>query len=78
MLPIRCFTCNKVLGHFSDYIENNKIDVEFFKKFDIKRYCCKKVLLTSVDVHKELYVQRDESFCSIKKYSEIDKIVIAR
>jgi DNA-directed RNA polymerase subunit N (RpoN/RPB10) len=78
MLPIRCFTCNKVLGHYSDYVERNKIDVNFFKKNHIERYCCKKILLTSVDIHKELYTPRDESFCKIKKNSEIKKIIIAR
>lgn len=78
MLPIRCFTCNKVLGHYSDYVEQNKIDINFFTKNHIERYCCKKILLTSVDIHKELYTKRDESFCNIKKYSEVKKIIIAR
>jgi len=78
MLPIRCFTCNKILGHYSDYVEQKKINVAFFKKYNIDRYCCKKILLSSVDVHKELYVERDESFCKIKKYSEVKKIIIAR
>lgn len=78
MLPVRCFTCNKVLGQFSDFIEQNKIDVSFFEKYNIDRYCCKKILLTSVDIHKELYSKREETFCSIKRYSEVKKIIIAR
>ena len=78
MLPIRCFTCNKVLGHYSDYVEQKKINVAFFKKYNIDRYCCKKILKSSVDIHKNLYGERNQTFYNIKKYSEVEKILLAR
>jgi len=74
MYPIRCFTCNKVLGHFSGYTIND----EFFKENNIKRYCCKKILISSVDIHKHLYGERNKTFYNIKKYSEVEKILLAR
>ena len=35
MLPIRCFSCNKILAHFSDDFENGNINQEFLKKHEI-------------------------------------------
>lgn len=74
MYPIRCFTCNKVLGHFS----SSTINDDFFKENNIKRYCCKKILICSVDIHKHLYGERNKTFYNIKKYSEVEKILLAR
>lgn len=58
MLPVRCFTCNKVLGHLETSLETwkkeNKYDCNdpdasmesFYDLNKIERYCCKKILLT--------------------------------
>lgn len=55
MLPIRCFSCNKVLGRYNEIYEKykkmNKLN-EFFEKYDIKRYCCRKIFLTHIDIYK--------------------------
>jgi len=70
MVPVRCYTCNKVLGHLEipmeEYLKtklemseavdpkvvHRKIKtvcwMEFFEKYTIRRYCCKRVLMTSV------------------------------
>ena len=49
MLPIRCFTCGKVLGNkyekFNTYNDKEKA----YKELGIQRYCCKTILLTSID-----------------------------
>lgn len=52
MLPIRCFTCNKVLGQYNELFEKHKDGnlQSFFEKYEIKRYCCRKVFLTNVDI----------------------------
>lgn len=77
MLPVRCFTCNKVIGHLSDALEEygKPVDVEFYEFHKIKRYCCKKVLATYVDIYKEDVKKRDESFYKIKKHLEVTKIL---
>jgi len=66
MIPIRCISCNKVLAQYYDEIENlRKIgeapDLKFFKEKDIKRYCCKKVLLTYVDIYKPSMITIENS-----------------
>ena len=49
-----------------------------FKENNIKRYCCKKILISNVDIHKHLYGERNKTFYEMKKYSEVDKILLAR
>jgi DNA-directed RNA polymerase subunit N (RpoN/RPB10) len=53
MLPVRCYTCGKVLGHLQKEWENYRQNSpeewsEFFKTFQIKRYCCRRVIMAQV------------------------------
>lgn len=79
MLPIRCFTCNKVLGQYNEILEKYKNTetanlIPFFEKYEIKRYCCRKVFLTHVDIQ-----EYDAPFTLdnivTKSVAEITKIV---
>ena len=78
MLPVRCFSCNKVLGHFSDHFEKGEITKQFLETHNIRRYCCKKILLTTVDVHEDLFEEKVLHYVKIKSKTETKKIVIAR
>lgn len=53
MKPIRCYTCGKVLGNRWEIIEremNNGVPLkEIYDKVKVTRYCCKRVIMTSVD-----------------------------
>lgn len=55
MLPIRCFTCNKVLGRYNMVFERYKREgkemSDFFSDCDIRRYCCKKIFITHIDIY---------------------------
>jgi len=52
MLPVRCFTCNKVLGHLEHDLQTWKKEntdknlLPFYESHQIVRLCCRKVLLT--------------------------------
>lgn len=64
IIPIRCFTCSKLIGHkYEEYVklneEKNKgksnIDKsidnrDIFKKLKIRRYCCRRMLMTQTDL----------------------------
>ena len=74
IIPIRCFTCNKVLASlYKEYLRLNEINknqsnneiiadlegilsrkdtknIEIFKKLGIDRYCCRRHLLSHVDL----------------------------
>jgi len=50
IIPIRCFSCNKVIGHlgeaYNNLREKNISGEEIFEKLGITRICCKRMLIT--------------------------------
>lgn len=60
LIPIRCFSCgNLIANKYEKYLElvkdknKNELEdnkVEIFKKLKLKRYCCRRMLLTNVDI----------------------------
>lgn len=58
MLPIRCFTCGKVLGNkWEEYQKYKGQGLSFdliCKNLRIQRYCCKRMLITSIDYSEKL------------------------
>ena len=69
IVPIRCFTCGRVMADIADYYEEEKSKLEenknldpMFKNFEkihtgkildslgLKRYCCRRNLITNVDM----------------------------
>ena len=59
IIPIRCFTCGKLIADkWIEYekrvneLNNNKNDnmKNIFKDLNLDRYCCKRMLLTHVDL----------------------------
>ncbi len=67
IIPVRCFTCSKIIGNkYEKYVKlleeknkenkyiNNQDDTidnsDIFKKLKLKRYCCRRMLLTHVDL----------------------------
>ena len=65
IIPVRCFTCNKVIAHlYEDYIkltkerkEQNELqetdktaECEVLDELKLKRYCCRRMFLGHVDL----------------------------
>ena len=54
MVPIRCFTCGKLIGDkFTEFEAKVKGGEDPSKALDdlkIKRYCCRRMLISSVDL----------------------------
>jgi DNA-directed RNA polymerase I, II, and III subunit RPABC5 len=53
IIPIRCYTCNKVIGNsYEIYKEiiKTKTSEEAFKEINIKKYCCKRMFLCHIDL----------------------------
>lgn len=54
ILPIRCYTCGKVLANLTNLWQKHREEygdnqwLPFFQKHHIQRYCCKRVLMTQV------------------------------
>jgi DNA-directed RNA polymerase subunit N (RpoN/RPB10) len=75
LYPIRCYTCNKILGQFHS-IENWTQDK--FKTHDIHRYCCKKILLHHVDVYQHNSNFKGTDTIKNKSHLEVTRMVIPR
>ncbi len=58
IIPVRCFTCGKVIGHFwEEYkkrVEAGEESAKILDSLGITRYCCRTIFLTHVDLIKEI------------------------
>lgn len=52
--PIRCFSCNKVVGQYEEkykkLIQDGNTPKEVLDSLNIKRYCCRRMFLGHVDI----------------------------
>ena len=59
-IPIRCFTCGKVIadkiGQYEEEIKSGKKASDVFKNINITRYCCKRMFLGNVDIVDKLII----------------------
>ncbi|KAK0192997.1 8 kDa subunit-domain-containing protein, partial [Armillaria mellea] len=60
IIPVRCFSCGKVIGDkWNDYLKllsNDKTEgpVDALDELQLKRYCCRRMVLTHVDLIEKL------------------------
>jgi len=58
MIPIRCFTCGAVVGDkwedFARAVEEGENPREVLDKLRIKRYCCRRMIMSHVDMLEEI------------------------
>lgn len=59
MVPIRCFSCGQVIGdkweEFDRRVNKNNEDAEkVLDDLGVKRYCCRRMLLSHVDLLDEV------------------------
>ena len=58
IIPVRCFTCSKVVGNkWDSYLELLKADYsegDALDELGLKRYCCRRMVLTHVDLIEKL------------------------
>lgn len=55
IIPVRCFTCGKVVGSAYDnykreLAEGRKDPQKILDDLGLKRYCCRRMVLTHVDL----------------------------
>lgn len=60
LIPVRCFSCGNIIANkYEKYLElvknekKNELNdnqIKIFKKLKLKRYCCRRMLLTNVDI----------------------------
>lgn len=54
IIPVRCFSCGKVIGSkwepYLKLLEDGFTEKESMDKLGLKRYCCRRMILTHVDI----------------------------
>lgn len=66
IIPVRCFTCGKVIGNkYDSYIE--MLNAEYSERdaldeLGLRRYCCRRMVLTHVDLIQKLLLYNSKSF----------------
>lgn len=55
IIPVRCFSCGKVVGDkwetYLSYLEDdNMTEGDALDRLKLKRYCCRRMVLTHVDL----------------------------
>jgi len=58
IVPVRCFSCGKVVGHlyeeFKKRVENGENPKKVLDELGLKRYCCRALFLGHVDLVKKV------------------------
>jgi len=58
MVPVRCFTCGKVIGQaWEEYkrrVDQGEDPGKVMTELGIRRYCCRQVFISNVDMLKEI------------------------
>ena len=54
IIPVRCFTCGKVVGNkwdtFLELLSTDVPEAQALNMLGLHRYCCRRMLLTHVDL----------------------------
>ncbi|MEM1627873.1 MAG: DNA-directed RNA polymerase subunit N [Desulfurococcaceae archaeon] len=54
LFPVRCFTCGAPIGHLWDEykkrVQNGEDPCKVLDELGIKRYCCRRMFLSHVDI----------------------------
>jgi DNA-directed RNA polymerase, subunit N (EC 2.7.7.6) len=60
IMPIRCFTCGKVIGHlweeYARRVANGEDPGKVLDELGVKRYCCRRMFISHVDLINEVIV----------------------
>lgn len=68
IIPVRCYTCNKVIGNlwgpYCRLKETGEEERVILEKLGLKRYCCKRMLSTHVNLIDDLLKYEEESIIS--------------
>ena len=58
IIPVRCFSCGKVVGHlyeeFKKRVEAGEDSKKVLNSLGLERYCCRAVFLGHVDLTKKI------------------------
>jgi DNA-directed RNA polymerase I, II, and III subunit RPABC5 len=72
MIPIRCFSCNKIIGNkwetYKSQLESGVSASDVFAEIGFRRYCCKRMFLGHVEITDKLilYSEKNDNYLDEK------------
>ncbi|CAK5089800.1 hypothetical protein Mgra_00007195 [Meloidogyne graminicola] len=58
IIPVRCFTCGKVIGNkwdaYLQHLQDGSTEGDALDQLNLRRYCCRRMLLSHVDLIEKL------------------------
>lgn len=74
MIPIRCFTCNKVIADkwvkYESHLQNGMTKDKALDSIGLLRYCCRRMFLGHVDLTDQLLLFQEPQDNDFTKKSE--------
>ncbi|UCH02154.1 MAG: DNA-directed RNA polymerase subunit N [Candidatus Bathyarchaeota archaeon] len=65
MIPIRCFSCGALISNkwekFARRVKNGEIPKKVLDELDVRRYCCRRMILSNVDIVEEVLKYHEEA-----------------
>lgn len=73
IIPVRCFSCGKVIGNLWNIYQEMVVDQEIpegeaLDQLGLKKYCCRRMLLSHVNLIDKVLQYRDP--CADKKIGD--------
>ncbi|EIW70219.1 hypothetical protein TREMEDRAFT_29645, partial [Tremella mesenterica DSM 1558] len=66
IIPVRCFSCGKVIGNlwesWMELLAAGVNEGEALDRLQLKRYCCRRMVLTHVDLIEKLLMYNRELY----------------
>ena len=63
IIAIRCFTCGLVIADkwekYLEFIKQGDTEAEALNKVGLKRYCCRRMFLSHVDINQDTNINQE-------------------
>ncbi len=73
IVPVRCFTCGKLVADkyndFTQRVKNGEDPKKVLDSLGLKRYCCRRMIVTSMDVIDQLMPYNEALWKRHSEYS---------